>query len=127
MSPETAEARLIIVIVQRRDLEDLSQALLAAGFSFTHVASVGGFLMEANDTLFIAVPHEEVEAVLGIIRQHCHARTRYLSPISPLLEMGGLFPPAPVEIQVGGAHVFVLPVEEWQRLEAPSTDSRTAG
>jgi len=122
MSQERTELRLIIAIIQRRDLEDLSQALLAAGFSFTHVASLGGFLMEANDTLFIAVPQKETEMVLEIIRQHCHSRTRYLSPISPLLEMGGLFPPAPVEVQVGGAHIFVLPVEEWQRLGATSAD-----
>jgi|YelNatPaOPRAMG01_1025707.scaffolds.fasta_scaffold48616_2 uncharacterized protein YaaQ len=118
MGSEIAEPRLIIAIVQRRDLDGLSQALLSAGFSFTHVASVGGFLMEANDTLFIAVDRSAVEAVLGIIRQHCHTRTRYLSPISPLLEMGGLFPPAPVEVQVGGAHVFVLPVEIACQLES---------
>ncbi|MGC8874435.1 MAG: cyclic-di-AMP receptor [Chloroflexia bacterium] len=117
MRAEMSEPRLIIAIVQRRDLDGLSEALLSAGFSFTHVASVGGFLMEANDTLFIAVDRAAVDTVLRIIRQHCHTRTRYLSPISPLLEMGGLFPPAPVEIQVGGAHVFVLPVEATQHLQ----------
>jgi len=108
--------RLIIAIIQRRDLEDLRRGLTEAGFDFTLVASVGGFLKEANDTLFIAAEEEDVEGVLEIIRRCCHARTRYLSPISPMLETGGLFPPAPVEIQVGGAHVFILPVEEARRL-----------
>ncbi len=117
MRSEIAEPRLIVAVVQRRDLDGLSEALLAAGFSFTHVASVGGFLLEANDTLFIAVDRAAVDTVLRIIREHCHTRTRYLSPISPLLEMGGLFPPAPVEVQVGGAHVFVLPVESARHLE----------
>jgi len=109
-------SRLIIAIVQRRDLDGLSKALTEAGFSFTHVASVGGFLMEANDTLFIAVDEGAVERVIQVIREHCHTRTRYLSPISPILETGGLFPPSPVEVQVGGAHVFVLPVEACRRL-----------
>ena len=108
--------RLIIAIIQRRDLEELRQSLTAAGFSFTHVASYGGFLMESNDTLFIAVDGDKVEQVLGIIQQHCHSRTRYLSPISPMLETGGLFPPAPVEVQVGGAHVFILPIEDYRRI-----------
>jgi uncharacterized protein YaaQ len=108
--------RLVVAIIQRRDLDNLCQGLSEQGYAFTHVASVGGFLQEANDTLFIAVEEEAVESVLEIIRQQCHCRTRYLSPVSPLLETGGLFPPAPVEVQVGGAHVFVLPVESWQRL-----------
>lgn len=108
--------RLLIAIIQRRDLEELRQSLTAAGFDFTHVASMGGFLMEANDTLFIAVDEKDVESVLGIVRRCCHTRTRYLSPISPMLETGGLFPPAPVEVQVGGAHVFILPVEKAHRL-----------
>ncbi len=109
-------AQLLIVIIQRRDLEDLRQALTAEGFTFTHVASVGGFLMEANDTLLMAVSEEQVDRVLAIIREHCHARVRYLSPISPMLETGGLFPPAPVEVQVGGAHVFILSAELCRRL-----------
>jgi uncharacterized protein YaaQ len=109
--------RLIIAIIQRRDLEELRHGLTEGGFSFTHVASYGGFLMEANDTIFVAVTEEEkVEKVLGIIQECCHSRTRYLSPISPMLETGGLFPPAPVEVQVGGAHVFILPIEEYRRI-----------
>ncbi len=108
--------KLLIVIIQRRDLEDLNRALAEAGFNFTHVASVGGFLMEANDTLLLAVDEGAVEKALEVIRTHCHARTRYLSPVSPLLETGGLFPPAPVEVQVGGAHVFILPIEAWRHL-----------
>lgn len=108
--------QLIIAIIQRRDLEDLREGLTEGGFAFTHIASYGGFLMEANDTLFIVVRKESVDQVLEIIRQRCHTRTRYLSPISPMLETGGLFPPAPVEVQVGGAHVFILPVVESRRL-----------
>ncbi len=108
--------QLIIAIIQRRDLDDLHEALSQAGFAFTHVASYGGFLMEANDTLFIAVKEEDVEKVLGVLQQCCHSRTRYMSPISPMLETGGLFPPAPVEVQVGGAHIFILPVVERLRL-----------
>jgi len=108
---------LIVAIIQRRDLDELRQGLTQAGFPFTHVASYGGFLMEANDTLFVAVDDDgKLEAVLGIIQKCCHSRTRYLSPISPMLETGGLFPPAPVEVQVGGAHVFIMPIEEYRRI-----------
>lgn len=108
---------LIIAIIQRRDLDELRQSLAEEGFAFTHVASYGGFLMESNDTLFIAVDEDKVEPVLDVIQRCCHSRSRYLSPISPMLETGGLFPPAPVEVQVGGAHVFIMPIEEYRRID----------
>lgn len=109
--------RLVIAVVQQRDLEDLCHALKAAGFSYTQIASTGGFLLEGNATLFLVVEGEQVEHVLAVLREHSHSRTRYLSPISPLLETGGIFPPTPVEVRVGGAHIFVLPVEARWRLD----------
>ena len=75
---------LIVAIIQRRDLDELRRNLNEAGFSFTHVASYGGFLMESNDTLFIAVDEDQIEPVLSIIEKCCQSRTRYLSPISPM-------------------------------------------
>lgn len=108
--------RLVIAVVQQRDMTALDRALATAGFGYTHVSSSGGFLLEGNATLFLVVDEGDVEALLDVLAEHSHTRTRYLSPISPLLESGGVFPPSPVKVRVGGAHIFVLPVEALHQL-----------
>jgi uncharacterized protein YaaQ len=77
---------------------------------------VGGFLQQGNATLLSAVDEERVEQVLEIIRENCRERTRYLTPMPPMVEPGELLMPYPVEVQVGGATVLVLNVESFERL-----------
>ena len=59
---------------------------------------------------------DSVEEVLGIIRDSCHSRTQLVNPMPPILEPGEFFLPYPLEVEVGGATVFVLPVERFERL-----------
>lgn len=51
-----------------------------------------------------------------IIRDNCRERSRYLTPMPPMVEPGELLMPYPVEVQVGGATVFVLNVESFEKL-----------
>ncbi|HEX2987961.1 MAG TPA: cyclic-di-AMP receptor, partial [Chloroflexota bacterium] len=46
----------------------------------------------------------------------CNTRTQYINPLPPVMEPGEFYMPYPVEVQVGGATVFVLNVERWERL-----------
>ncbi|MGH7776118.1 MAG: cyclic-di-AMP receptor, partial [Candidatus Dormibacterales bacterium] len=39
-----------------------------------------------------------------------------LTPMPPVVEPGEFFMPYPVEVQVGGATIFVLPVETFEKL-----------
>jgi uncharacterized protein YaaQ len=55
-----------------------------------------------------AVEDRQVEPLLQSVREHCYTRTRYVSPLPPVAESGEFYPPSPVEVQVGGATVFVL-------------------
>ena len=82
----------------------------------TRVASSGGFLQQGNSTLLIGVDDERVSEVLEMIRANCRERSRYLTPVPPMVEPGELFMPYPVEVQVGGATVFVLPVESFEKI-----------
>ena len=107
--------KLLIAVVQRIDAGDLIDALTAAGHALTRISSEGGFLHEGNVTLLIGVEDQRVEEVVDVIRRSCHTRTRYVSPLPPA-GTGDFFPTAPIEVQVGGATVFVINIEGYQRM-----------
>jgi uncharacterized protein YaaQ len=92
------------------------QALSAAGITVTRVASSGGFLQQGNATLLIGVDDDRVDQVKQLIRENCRERSRFLTPMPPMVEPGEFFMPYPVEVQVGGATLFVLPVEQFEKL-----------
>lgn len=106
----------MIAIVQGEDAGQTVQALSQAGISVTRLASVGGFLQQGNATLLSAVDDDRVEQVTEIIRDNCRERTRYLTPMPPMVEPGELLMPYPVEVQVGGATVIVVNVESFEKL-----------
>ena len=107
--------KLVIGIVHREDADTLLKGLTDAGHKATLVSTTGGFLREGNATLFIGTENEKVEAILELIRENCHTRTRYLSPIVPVTEPSEFYIPEPVELEVGGATVFVIDVERHER------------
>ena len=108
--------KLVIAVVQRQDAGELLEALTNFGHRVTRISSEGGFLREGNVTLLIAVDDQAVDPLLRTIREHCYTRTRYVSPLPPVAESGEFYPPVPVEVQVGGASVFVLKTDSMFRL-----------
>ena len=115
----TAYARgvkLVVAIVHHEDAGALVDMLLDREFRATRLASSGGFLKQSNATVILGVDDEAVEEVLGIIREACHSRTQVVNPMPPIMEPGEFFMPYPLEVEVGGATVFVLPVDRSQRL-----------
>ena len=108
--------KLMIAIVQDEDVDDLLNGLRAARFGATNIGSTGGFLRSGNSTVLIGVPAEQVEAVRAIIRRHCRRRTQFALPPAPALEPGLLAMPERFEVEVGGAIVFVRPVERFEQL-----------
>jgi uncharacterized protein YaaQ len=67
-------------------------------------------------TLLLGVQEAYLADVIRIARQHSHARTHYVNPLMPILEPAEFFVPSPVEVQVGGATIFVLNVERYERV-----------
>ncbi len=108
--------KLVVAIVQGEDAGQTVQALSAAGISVTKLASSGGFLQQGNATLLIGVDDERVEHALRLIRENCRERNRYMTPMPPMVEPGEMFMPFPVEVQVGGATIFVVNVEQFEKL-----------
>lgn len=108
--------KLLMAIVQDRDMPALSRALVAAGCRFTRIGSTGGFLREGNTTIVMGLEDEQVEAALAVVSANCHTREQCVNMAPPDAAPLGVFVPAPVQVQVGGAVVFVLPVERCERL-----------
>jgi len=107
--------KLLISIVHSDDADQLMAALRQGGFSSTKVSTTGGFLREGNATILIGTAEDNVPRVLEIIKRNCHTRTQYVNPLPPVMEPGELYLPNPVEVQVGGAVIFVLDVERLLR------------
>ena len=103
--------KLLVSIVHSDDADGLTSALRDGGFSSTKISTTGGFLREGNATILIGTDAGDVQNVLDIIKRNCHTRTLYVNPLPPVMEPGELYMPNPVEVQVGGAVIFVLDVE----------------
>jgi len=104
--------KLIIAVVQDRDSNRLSQALVRENIPVTKLASTGGFLRAGNTTFLIGVGDDQVEKVLDIIRENSQVRKEFITP-----HMGGDTQEGgsrPVEVRIGGATVFVLAVERFE-------------
>jgi uncharacterized protein YaaQ len=108
--------KLVLAIVHNEDAGALVDALLAKEHRATRLQSSGGFLKQSNATIVVGAEDDEVEAVLSIVRENCTSRTQVVNPIPPIMEPGEFFMPYPLEVEVGGATVFVLPVERYERL-----------
>ena len=112
----TRGVKLVVAVVHNEDAAALVDALLEREFRATRLHSSGGFLKQSNATVMLGVEDAEVEEVLGIVRESCHSRTQIVNPMPPIMEPGEFFMPYPLEVEVGGATVFVLPVERFERL-----------
>ncbi|HIC93519.1 MAG TPA: hypothetical protein EYP09_04630 [Anaerolineae bacterium] len=107
--------KLVVSIVNSDDARDLLEALVRKGHRATMISTTGGFLREGNATILVGTEDEKVEDVLAVIKENCRARTQYVNPLPPVVEAGELYMPTPVEVQVGGATVFVLDVVRHER------------
>jgi uncharacterized protein YaaQ len=108
--------KLLVAIVHSEDASTCMDALNERGISVTRLASAGGFLQHRNVTLLSGIDDERVDEVLAVIKESCRTRTEYMNPMPPLVEPGDFFVPYPVEVQVGGATVWIMPVERFEKL-----------
>jgi uncharacterized protein YaaQ len=108
--------KLIVAVVHNEDARVLIDALLAREFRATWLHSSGGFLKQSNATILVGVDDTKVQDVTDLIRDNCHSRTQTVSPIPPIMEPGEFFMPYPLEVEVGGAVIFVLPIDHFERI-----------
>jgi uncharacterized protein YaaQ len=105
--------KLVLAIVNKDDSGTVSSALTKEGFSVTKIATTGGFLMSGNTSFLVGVDDSRVNEVITIIEKHSKKRSQMI----PSTTYGNTaYASIPVEVTVGGATVFVLNVERYERL-----------
>ena len=67
--------KLIIAILKHEDTENVSNALVAAHYRVTQIASTGGFLRHGSTTLMIGLDGDKVDDAITIIRKTCATST----------------------------------------------------
>ena len=105
--------KLVVAVIQDQDSNRLSNALTKHNFRATKLASTGGFLRSGNTTFLVGVDDERVSQLLDVILDNCRSREQMVAPVSPLGGSADSYIPYPVEVEVGGATVFVLPIEQF--------------
>ena len=108
--------KLVFAVVHSEDAGELVDALTEKEYRVTRLQSSGGFLKQANATVLVGVEEGQIEDVLAVVRERCHARSQYINPMPPIMEPGEFYMPYPVEVTFGGATVFVVDVDRFERI-----------
>jgi len=108
--------KLIVAIVQDEDASRLVNQLMNAGFGVTKLATTGGFLRAGNTTILTGVEDEKIDDALKVIESVCKSRKQIASAHTSMAGVSGAYSPYPIEVMVGGATVFVLPVDQFIKM-----------
>ncbi|MGB9672804.1 MAG: Na+/H+ antiporter [Anaerolineales bacterium] len=103
--------RLLIVIIQEEDFENVINGLIRLGVSVTYFSSKGGFLRRKNITLLIGFQADREDQVIKELLRNCRKRIEYVP--NPL-DLGGVPSTLPIEVELGGATGFSLEVEHFE-------------
>lgn len=108
--------KLVVCVVHNRDKGKITEELIRAGFKFTVISSTGGFLREGNTTLLIGIEEAEQGTLTELIAQNCKTREQVVNvmPVEAAPAAGAILT-SPVKVPVGGAVVFVLNVDHYER------------
>jgi len=107
--------KLVMMVVADTDADALMDTLVEQGHATTKVGSTGGFLHHGSVTIFCGVGAADVDAVLATVREICRARREFV-PIPGAIAEEGPFNAEPIEVRVGGAIVFVLDIDRFERV-----------
>lgn len=106
--------KLLVIITSDSEADNVIRELVDRGYPATKVSSTGGFLRRGSATIFSGVNDEAVDSIMEVIRHECRARVETV-PVQALPFPSTALPAAPVQVRVGGAIVFVMPVERFEK------------
>ena len=93
--------KLVLLIVQDSDANQVVEALVDRGFPVTRLASTGGFLRMGSSLLISGVEDDRVEPMLQVVEAHTSTGIRV-----PIMHVSG-------EVQPSRAVVFVCRLERF--------------
>ena len=110
--------KLVLALVQDDDAIDLIEELTDKDYRVTKLATTGGFLKSGNTTLMIGVEEKEVKNLINVIEDVCKRRKEMVPTSTPntIGTNSGMYVPYPIEVEVGGATIFVLDVDQFYKV-----------
>ena len=110
--------KLVLAIVQDDDAIDIIEELTDKYYRVTKLATTGGFLKSGNTTLMIGVEEKEVKNLINVIEDVCKRRKEMVPTSTPntIGTNSGMYVPYPIEVEVGGATIFVLDVDQFYKV-----------
>jgi uncharacterized protein YaaQ len=107
--------KLIFAVVNDDDGNKVIGALNENKFSVTRLCSTGGFLKAGNTTLLTVVEEDRVDLAVDLIKSRSKSRKQVVNTFAG--QPGNIvgFMPYPVEVVVGGATIFILNVERFEK------------
>ncbi len=108
--------KLVFAIVSNDDGNLVMRELNKAGFSVTKMASTGGFLRAGNTTLLVGTEEESVQNAVDIISKNSMKRKQIVFTPEPFIGAGFDFASYPEEIETGGATIFIVDVERFEKI-----------
>ena len=107
--------KLVMAIVNDEDGNDVISEVSKNKFSVTKLATTGGFLKSGNMTLITGVDDDAVQNVIDIIEKKSKRRKQITASPIPI-GASASFNPYPIEVEVGGATIFVLDVDRFEKV-----------
>ena len=106
--------KLIVAIINNDDANAVVNGVTEAGYSATRLSTTGGFLRAGNTTIIVGCEDEKVDKAIELIGSESKRRTEIV-PSTASYDIGR-YASFPVEVQVGGATIFVMDVEQFIKL-----------
>jgi CPA1 family monovalent cation:H+ antiporter len=103
--------KLLMVVIQDRDLNSVATALSQKNIPSTIVKSTGGFLNQVNHTLLIGLAEEMLPVAVSTIKEAAKEREEFVSALP-----GTETVPIAEAVKVHGATVFVFDVERYEAI-----------
>ena len=101
--------KLVVAIINDDDAPIILDTMREAGFFATKISSSGGFLRLGNSTIICGVEESKIEELIQIIKEEGSSRTQVAPVVPNFFEALQ----APVKVNVGGATIFVLDVDQF--------------
>ena len=118
---EEKKSVMILSIVQGNDGDEAIRELNEHGYNVTLLSTTGGFLRRKSTTLLIGTEEEKLQEVLDLLKTTAGRRkiTEFQTttgyPDGSGLAMSSASHAVPVETEVGGAVVFVMSLDKFER------------
>ena len=108
--------KLVIAVVHAKDADGCTDALTAGGFICTRFNSFGAVLDRDNVTLMVGVDEPLVDDVVEVFRRTARRRHETVETGAAVGATGGVVMPVPMDVEVGGATLFVLDVDRFEKI-----------